>query len=295
MDAGHPAVLYSCCMGSPIAPSARDWVAYSPRSVLGSTLMRAHFDTHAFDRHSHEEYSIGLTTSGVQSFHCGGSLHASLPGDLVLLNPDQAHDGHKGAPEGFGYTILYLPADTLAAGRDVDARIEHPRYFRHPVARDPHLARAFQVAVDAVEQAGETLRGQVLLDAFVADVLVRQGECAPVRLGSLSAGATRMNAARDYLDAHSHRDIGIAELADHTGLSRAHLTRAFAKHFGVPPHVWLNSVRLSRARTQLLAGHPLADVAAACGFADQSHFTRRFKGSMGLTPAQWVRQVRRKG
>jgi transcriptional regulator GlxA family with amidase domain len=32
---------------------------------------------------------------------------------------------------------------------------------------------------------------------------------------------------------------------------------------------------------------PLAQVAAACGFADQSHFTRTFASLTGLTPARW--------
>jgi AraC-like DNA-binding protein len=280
-------------MGSPIASSASDWVDYSPRAVLGSTLMRAHVDAHQFERHSHDGFSIGLTTSGVQCFHCDGALHASLPGDLILFNPDQAHDGHKGAPEGFGYTILQLPVDLVAASRDAEAGIDFPRHFRRPVARAPDLARAFAVAVAALEQPGETLRGQELLTALVAGLLAREGEDARVRLGALSAGASRMNAARDYLAAHFERDVGIAELAAHTGLSRAHLTRAFSKHFGVPPHVWLNSVRLSRARALLLHGDKVADVAAACGFADQSHFARRFKGAMGLAPGQWVRQMER--
>jgi AraC-like DNA-binding protein len=35
------------------------------------------------------------------------------------------------------------------------------------------------------------------------------------------------------------------------------------------------------------AGVPLAQVAMACGYADQSHFARRFKGSTGVAPAQW--------
>lgn len=278
-------------MRSPTASSS-DWASYSPGTVLGSTLMRARFDSHQFERHSHDSLSIGLTTFGVQAFNCDGSLHASLPGDLVLLNPDQAHDGHKGTPDGFGYTILYLPVAMVAEGSDVDAGIQLPQHFARPVAQDPLLAHAFEAAVAAMEQGGETLRGQELLSAFVSSVLVRQGESGPVRLDGLSAGAQRMNAARDYLASHSHRDIGIAELANVTGLSRAHLTRAFTKHFGVPPHVWLNSSRLSRARQQLLAGYGAADVAAACGFADQSHFTRRFKGAMGLTPVQWLRQMR---
>jgi AraC-like DNA-binding protein len=37
----------------------------------------------------------------------------------------------------------------------------------------------------------------------------------------------------------------------------------------------------------LLAGFPIADVAAQTGFADQSHLTRRFKRVVGVTPGQY--------
>src|SRR6201986_870207 len=104
--------LYSCCM-SVQDTKTEDWVRFAPRGVCGTALMRAHFNAHRFERHSHETYSIGLTTSGVQTFQGNGSRHASLSGDLILFNPDQAHDGEKGSPEGFGYAILYVPTEAI--------------------------------------------------------------------------------------------------------------------------------------------------------------------------------------
>ena len=83
----------------------------------------------------------------------------------------------------------------------------------------------------------------------------------------------------------------MADLARAAGLSRVHVSRAFARQFGMPPHAYLNALRLRHARQALLAGQSLADVAAACGFADQSHFTRRFKGSLGVTPGVWLKQM----
>jgi AraC-like DNA-binding protein len=94
------------------------------------------------------------------------------------------------------------------------------------------------------------------------------------------------------LQAHFAQDIGVEELAKQAGLSRAHLTRAFSRHFGVPPHVYLNAVRLRHARLAMAQGCAPADVALDCGFADQSHLNRRFKGAMGMTAVQWMRQVR---
>jgi AraC-like DNA-binding protein len=45
--------------------------------------------------------------------------------------------------------------------------------------------------------------------------------------------------------------------------------------------------RLERARQLIAAGGPLADAAAASGFADQSHLTRQFKQAYGVAPGTW--------
>lgn len=258
----------------------------------GVTLMNAHFQDHAFERHSHETYSIGLTHSGVQTFHCGGELHASLPGDLILFNPDQAHDGQRGAPEGFGYSILYVPADVVAHCADASAGLHLPRYFSRPVVRDGTIARRFAGAIAALGQAGESLRTEELTRNVLAAILARHGERGARRQNPAAAGAARMEKVREHLHEHYAEDVTVQQLATVAGLSRAHLTAAFTRHFGVPPHIYLNAVRVRQAQAAMLAGQPLADVAAACGFSDQSHLSRRFKGAVGTSPADWLRQMR---
>lgn len=259
----------------------------------GVTLMNAHFQDHAFERHSHETYSIGLTHSGVQTFHCGGELHASLPGDLILFNPDQAHDGQRGAPEGFGYSILYVPADVVAHCADASAGLDFPRYFSRPVVRDAAIARRFACAIAALGQTSESLRTEELTRDVLATILARHGERGARRTEPVSAGDSRMAKVRDYLHAHYEEDVTVQQLAGIAGLSRAHLSAAFTRHFGVPPHIYLNAVRVRQAQAAMLAGQPLAEVAVACGFSDQSHLSRRFKGAVGTSPADWLRQMRR--
>ena len=93
--------------------------------------------------------------------------------------------------------------------------------------------------------------------------------------------------ARDYLSDHFATDIGLEELAGIAGLSRAHLIRAFRKEFHITPHAFLTDIRIRRARALLSLGRSPADVAFACGFADQAHFTRHFKARVGITPGQF--------
>lgn len=285
------AVLYDCFVPS-AATDSRDWARFRPGPVDGVTLMKAHFTEHAFERHSHETFSIGLTHSGVQTFHCAGELYASLPGDLILFNPDAAHDGQRGTPEGFGYTILYVPEGVVSDSADPAAGLRLPRHFKRPVARDPAMARLYARTVEAIAQPQETLRSETLMRELFTGLLLRHGEAGPRSLRAADAGGARMQRVREYLEANYGDDITVPALAALAGLSRAHLTRAFAQRFGVPPHIHLNAVRVRQAQAAMLRGEPLAEVAAACGFADQAHFSRRFKGAMGVSPAQWLRQMR---
>jgi AraC-like DNA-binding protein len=84
--------------------------------------------------------------------------------------------------------------------------------------------------------------------------------------------------------------ISISTLARECGLSRGHFSRAFKKTFGLPPHSWRQVQRIALAKSMLVdSRHPLADIAAHCGFSDQAHFTRAFKAATGSTPMAWRR------
>src|SRR3546814_20173173 len=58
--------------------------------------------------HRHDTYAIGRTLAGVQSFHYRRSRRDSLPGNTIVLHPDEAHDGQAGTAEGFRYRMIYV-------------------------------------------------------------------------------------------------------------------------------------------------------------------------------------------
>ncbi|MCM2294619.1 AraC family transcriptional regulator [Allorhizobium sp. BGMRC 0089] len=96
--------------------------------------------------------------------------------------------------------------------------------------------------------------------------------------------------ARDLLMANMDNDISIAEVAAACGLSRSYFIRAFRETLGETPHRWLLRQRLERASDLVRhSDRSLAEVALACGFADQSHFNRHFRMLYGMTPGQMRR------
>jgi transcriptional regulator GlxA family with amidase domain len=61
----------------------------------------------------------------------------------------------------------------------------------------------------------------------------------------------------------------------------------------MPPHRYQLAQRIRLARRMLERGIPIAEVAAATGFADQSHLHRHFRRALDLTPREYARRFRR--
>jgi AraC-like DNA-binding protein len=83
----------------------------------------------------------------------------------------------------------------------------------------------------------------------------------------------------------------VTALAGEVGWSRRHLAQRFRYEIGLPPKVAARVLRFERARAELLrpGGTPrLADVAVACGYADQAHLTREWRDLAGCTPSAWL-------
>ncbi|MBP7677957.1 MAG: AraC family transcriptional regulator [Thermoanaerobaculia bacterium] len=80
----------------------------------------------------------------------------------------------------------------------------------------------------------------------------------------------------------------VEELARRAGLSPARFSRRIRALFGVSAAQLVVKVRIDAARRMLLDRQvPIARIALACGYCDQSAFTRQFKAVTGLTPAQY--------
>jgi AraC family transcriptional regulator len=99
--------------------------------------------------------------------------------------------------------------------------------------------------------------------------------------------------ARDLLHDRSAESLGLELIAREVGVHPAHLARTFRRHFHCTAGDFQQRVRIGRAH-QLLAGSdtPLAEIAQALGYADQSHFTSTFKRYTGATPAAFRKASR---
>src|SRR5205814_2248326 len=76
---------------------------------------------------------------------------------------------------------------------------------------------------------------------------------------------------REFLDAHLLEPITMAAAGVESEAGPTQLARAFSAAYRIAPHAYVLGRRIEAARDRILAGQPLADVAAEVGFYDQAH------------------------
>jgi AraC-like DNA-binding protein len=100
--------------------------------------------------------------------------------------------------------------------------------------------------------------------------------------------------ARAFIHDALGETITLDALVQASGRDRWSLSRDFRALYGTSPYRYITQRRLAQARTRMLAGESLIDVALGSGFFDQSHMTRLFTQTHGLSPARWLTMLKRR-
>jgi AraC-like DNA-binding protein len=261
----------------------QDWMQ-STDTEYGVEFLEAWFQGSAYQKHRHDTYAICLTITGVQAFDYRGRSEISTPGQVVVLHPDEVHDGHAGTQEGFGYRQLYVdPALIFEAIQTMCPHTCSLPFIRTPVAMNQKLSAAI---TSAFQGTREPLAIDSLILQLAEGLIEADPSCKQVSLPR-HLDVAALKRARQYLDTQKTRVVHSVELEAVTGLTRYDLAHQFRVMCGTSPYRYLLMRRLDFARQQLIQDRSLVEVAIEAGFADQAHFSRMFKATFGITPARY--------
>ncbi|MEO0561818.1 MAG: AraC family transcriptional regulator [Chloroflexota bacterium] len=257
--------------------------------INGLRLMRARYVRHAFKPHAHDYYVIGLIEAGVQSFDHGSTKHITTPGKLIIINPGEVHTGEAAIPTGFAYRALYPSVGLMeTATREFDPDAAAKR-LPSGTLEVPQLYSQLLALHRTSEHEPDSLALETAFRAFFHTLMMRVGYRPFTTENTHPHPAVSL--ARDYIEANYAQPITLTDLATHAAITPYHLARTFKRQLGVPPHKYLENVRIHHAERLLRQGIPISDVAYATGFSSQPHLTRTFREMMGITPGQYRKNL----
>lgn len=250
--------------------------SFGPIERVANRLVAA-----GFSPHRHDTYTVALTMTGVQAFNYRGAMRHSLPGQVLILHPDEIHDGHCWDEAGFSYRAAYVPPTHVQA---VLGGAELP-FVANGVSTDPALIAAVcNMVIDCADVEDPGAYEDALYDLAHA-MNSAAGRAATVRI----ANRTAVMRAREFLETAVLVGARLDQLEQVSGCDRWQLSRDFRALLGTSPYRYLQHRRVDLAKRLLREGATLVEAALGAGFADQSHFGRTFRKGVGLTPKEWLR------
>lgn len=233
-------------------------------------------------RHTHDQFGVGAMRTGAHRSCSGRGQVEAVAGDTITVNPGEVHDG---APVGGrrSWGMLYFETYVVqSAAEDVFGHFNTAFEYTQPVIGDPRTSKAFWrlLRAEINPATPPILREELLLS------LISRAGSHDAKISNETPGSIRL--ARQRIDDDPGSPITLLELATLCGVSRFHLIRSFARAIGLTPHAYLLQQRTALARRLIATGLPLAEAAAAAGFADQSHMTRAFARYYGFSPGAYA-------
>ena len=227
--------------------------------------------------HAHETANLVLVLAGSFVKRAGSARDECAPGMVFYQPPEQEH---ANAFHGAGGRCL-----TFEINRDVADRyrslVELPS---SRVATSPLLA-GLAARLVAEFQAGDDA-SHLAIEGLVMEAIAELARFEP-RRGASSLTAAVEQAWR-IIQRESERPLGLDDIASRVGAHPVSLARAFRRRYRMTLGEAIRRERVTVACRLLEAGElPIAQIAARCGFADQSHLARVFRRVMGTSPSRY--------
>jgi len=256
------------------------------------TLLKARFRQHRYEMHTHPTYVVALVTEGCERVRIGSRSVLAPAGSVLVVNPEEWHDGEAGSAEGWAYRTFYLSPD-LFAGIANELGQDRAPLFPRAALDDPVLARALAIAHrDSVSE--EATRAETSMLVALRRLMARHGSWNGRAEPAEGAGSRRrLSLYEQVIEDNLGEDLDLRRLADAADVTRFQVVRDFRKAVGLTPAAFIRDRRVRRASRLIEQGSDLADAALAAGFADQSHLTRNYRAARGITPGVFRKAVGR--
>lgn len=226
-------------------------------------------------KHSHERAHMCLVLRGTYSEVYGRRTRDCKPSALFFYSAGTEHSDqfHWANVHCFNVQVSAHWLDRVreySTGLDIGAEF----YGGVIISLAMKLYNEFRYMDEAAPLAIQGLMLEIVAEASRHTRITAEKQTPP-----------RIKRAKEYLHEHFHESISLEYLAELVDAHPAYLAREFRRYYRSTIGEYVRRLRVEFACSKLAeSDEPLANIASAAGFSDQSHFSRTIKMVIGMSP-----------
>ena len=245
--------------------------------------------------HCHPEcMEISLCLRGGLDFEFRGEVRKLMPGNVAVAGPDDPHRFRSYPKRLSKYWMLFripkkhfplLKLPPKEAKWLVKELTSLSGRIFNGEKLEPLFQRIFHIYDTIPHNAAER---PLLLRSAVTELLIRIVEVS--KIPPKMATNAQLKEIMDEMSAHPEREYPVDVLVERTGISRSNILNRFKKFTGLPPHAFLMSQRILKAKELIeQSGMSISAIADFLGFSSPQHFSTCFKQATGKMPSEWIK------
>lgn len=273
--------------------SSRDYFSYIKASTLPEIkILNSSIYDFKYIKHSHDDYAIGVTTSGHQSFFCAGSYYKVPKGGIILINPEEPHDGYSEVKTGYSYYMIYIPRRFfLDMLKQIYNKTIRDFTFKQTVVFDNVLKNNLLSVINVANTKENTsFPISELFIEMIEALFNRNSDNSFDEISNLKRDSL-ITKATNFIDATIEEQLTLDDICNELNISKYHFIRMFKKQVGMTPYQYMLDSKIKLACKDLELGVDILNIVEKYGFYDLSHFHKRFKGVFGLTPFEYQKYM----
>ncbi|MTV50210.1 helix-turn-helix domain-containing protein [Heliobacillus mobilis] len=245
---------------------------------------------HRVSRHFHNILCISLIRQGFRKIHSQRLNEIVGPGQMILVPPGESHSCMSVDTQRYSYLVFCINPTYI---ENMLSDMQWNKLdFTISVYEEEYLYVPFIRLFDAIQKRIDPMESECIFIEALSTLLYKlKSTHKTTDIPKIGERNRAVREIKNYLSEHYLDNVTSAELSNITGLSSFYLNRIFSKEVGIPPHEYLNSIRIKLAKSKIIQGMPLKQVGLEVGYYDQSHFHRWFTKIMGITPGQYASYI----
>lgn len=259
-------------------------------------------DGSLFPTHWHEHIELLYFVTGKAVVECSQKAYKAAPGDLVVVNMNELHQGESVSGPVRYYCIIIDISLLLGQSNErcqtkyISPIMQNLILFKNIINSQPEINTCIQ---DIIEEYYERKNGYELeITSLVFHLLVMllrnhvDKYLTPEQYNLRSKNMERFNTVFKYIESNYTEKVTVASCAQMLNITGSHFCHLFKLITGKTLSSYVNYLRLKKAETLLKnTSLNITEIALATGFNDITYFTRLFSRQRRMSPSEYRREI----